>query len=160
MTLVLVKGWKWWEEHVAYDLINGTTWSWTPKSSTLSPPDSLSWLRVTETNQSRHQYGRRSKRIRRYTEILTSAEKNIDASIWKGVHANMLDIALTLWLGMSNILTSLRSCFIARFQIWYFFCTNTFLKISNFLFLIFQMVYWVSISKSLFYIFISDIMLS
>ena len=146
MTLVLVEGWKWWEDHAAYDLINGTTWSWTRKNHALSPPASLAWLRVTEPNQLGQKYGGRRRIKRIYIEMLTSAEKTIDTSIWKGVCTNMLDIFLIIWLQMSNILTSLIPCFIERCQNGTFSARIQFWKYQIIFFLVFQMVYLVSIS--------------
>ena len=65
---------------------------------------------VTEPNQLRQQYGGIIIIRRRCIEMLISAEKTIDAWILKGVCANMLNIALTPWLWMSNVLTSHRPC--------------------------------------------------
>ena len=72
--------------------------------------------------------------------------KTIDTSIWKGVCTNMLDIFLIIWLHMSNILTSLIPCFIERCQNGTFSARIQFWKYQIIFFLVFQMVYLVSIS--------------
>ena len=72
----------------------------------------------------------------------------------------MLAISLTLWLLIYNIITSPRPCFIERCQNGTFSARILFWKYQITFFMIFQMVYLVSISWSSLYIFISDIFLS